>query len=111
MDYRDPIGDMLKNSQNDDEELKGKGKPLPKEYHSRDVFQQFQKVAREQGFLPEWLKLQKDIYARLCAGPDEAEVEEINLLIRKYNRTCPPQLQKGLVTVENAERRREKWES
>ncbi|PYZ97537.1 hypothetical protein CR205_02775 [Alteribacter lacisalsi] len=110
MDYRDPIGDMLKNA-NTDEELKGKGKPLPKEYQQRDVFQQFQKVAKEQGFLPEWLKLQKEIYRDLCSSPDEAGVEEINLKIRKYNRMCPPPLQKGLVTRENAEARKEKWES
>ncbi len=44
--HNDLIGDILKASgEKDNFKLKGKGKPLPKDYMERDVFQNFQKIS------------------------------------------------------------------
>lgn len=64
--YNDLIGDMLKKDNYAyEKDLKGKGKPLKASYLQGDVVQHFQRVAREQGYLPEWLKKQHEIRALL----------------------------------------------
>src|SRR5690606_6532842 len=61
--YNDLIGDMLKKKSDEGgmENLKGFGKPLPKEYFSGDTYQHFQRIAKDAGYKPHWLKLQHEI--------------------------------------------------
>lgn len=100
--------------------LPGTGKPLPKEYFSGDVFRQFQRVANEQGYKPHWLKLQHEIrdrlhevMAKMEAGKKRdlpLEISMINNKIHEFNKSCPPPLQKGSVTMENIGRMIDRWE-
>ncbi|SDN65498.1 DnaJ family domain-containing protein [Alkalicoccus daliensis] len=108
MEYRDPIGDILKKS-NDLDENSGKGKPMSKEYQKYDTYQQFEKVARNAGYLPEWIKIQHQISEALSALESFKELKDINKLIKKYNKRCPPPLQKTLITEENYERQKLRW--
>ncbi|NJP38414.1 hypothetical protein [Alkalicoccus luteus] len=107
MEYRDPIGDIIKQA---DAEPKQKGKRLSAEYRSMDVYQQFQKTAREQGFLPEWVKLRKKVHAALLQAETDTDMDNVNFLIRLYNQKCPSQLQKGLVTLESKTWALSNWE-
>ncbi|QOY35221.1 DnaJ family domain-containing protein [Anaerobacillus isosaccharinicus] len=110
MEYRDPIGDILKNSKSS-EDLEGKGKPLSMEYQKMDTFQQFHKVARDAGYLPEWIKLQKRIADALNHLKSFEELEGINVLIKKHNKICPSYFQKVPITEENYEVQKLRWES
>jgi len=110
MEYRDPIGDILKNTKSS-EEFKGKGKPLSKEHLKMDTFQQFQKVARNAGYLPEWIKLQHRISTALSNLKSFDELEDINAHIKKHNKICPSFFQKIPITKENYETQKSRWES
>src|SRR5690625_6525001 len=83
-EYNDFIGDALSDS--DQVDLPGKGKPLSKDYLRGDTFQHFQKIAKDAGFLPQWLKLQKDIVQQLELAETEVDIRDINEKIQKYNR-------------------------
>lgn len=107
-EYNDPIGDMLKESARKDE-FKGNGKPLSKDYLQKDVFQNFQKIAKDAGFLPPWLRLQKEIAALVHRANTEADIEEINTKIKKHNTICPQPMQKYLISLEGLEKAKEKW--
>lgn len=108
--YNDLIGDMLKENNYDyEKDLPGKGKPLSKEYTQKDTFQHFQKIAKDAGYLPPWLKLQKEIGALLQDAKVESDIEEINLKIKEHNRICPTQMQKNLISLSNLEIVKEKW--
>ncbi|ASK64053.1 hypothetical protein CFK37_18770 [Virgibacillus phasianinus] len=107
-EYRDFIGEMIEASGKKDE-FKGNGKPLPKDYMKRDVFQNFQKTAKDAGFLPPWLKLQKEISLLVHAAETESDIEAINKKIRKHNGMCPAPMQKRLVTLNNLEKAKEIW--
>lgn len=108
--YNDLIGDMLKgNNYEYEKDLLGKGKPLPKEYTQKDTFQHFQKIAKEAGYLPPWLKLQKEVGVLLQNAKTEKDVEKINGKIRDHNRICPTQMQKNLVSLANLEVARKRW--
>lgn len=110
--YHDLIGDILKNSEDGGSvaHLEGAGKPLPKTYLSGDTFQHFQRIAKEAGYKPEWLKRQHEIrddLINIASGtkPLEAKalkkhVKEINQKISKYNRICPPPFLKGKVSAD-----------
>src|SRR5699024_4623383 len=75
--YNDLIGDILENSgEKDNYTGVGKGKPLSKSYNKRDILQNFQEKAKEAGFLPPWLKLQKKKYK---------SVEKSKSLSKSYN--------------------------
>ena len=67
--YNDLMGDILKKHAQDGgmDNLKGQGKPLSKEYFSGDTFQHFQKLAKDAGFKPHWLKLQHEIRDEISA--------------------------------------------
>ncbi|SES43000.1 DnaJ family domain-containing protein [Salipaludibacillus aurantiacus] len=107
--YNDLIGDIIKSSKSMDD-IKGKGKPLSKEYLRKDTFQHFQKIAKEAGYLPEWLNLQKEIHHELTLiQPGKQNMDKINNKIRKYNKLCPAPLQKPLVNEDNFKDECHRW--
>lgn len=109
-EYNDLIGDILKSAGEKDNFInKGKGKPLSKEYLQMDTFQRFQKIAKDAGYLPEWIKLQKEISQLVHSCKTNKDVEEINKKIKKYNKICPNQLQKSPISMENIEKYKEIW--
>ncbi|QFF97506.1 DUF1992 domain-containing protein [Psychrobacillus glaciei] len=117
----DLIGDILRNYEKTGgmDNLKGKGKPLPDEYFSGDVFQHFQKIAKDAGFKPHWLKLQheirdelKDIAEKYASGQKnelQFRVTKVNEKIIAYNKTCPPPMQKGTIRLESIEAASNRW--
>lgn len=107
-EYNDPIGDMLKESARKDAS-KGNGKPLSKDYLQQDVFQNFQRIAKDAGFLPPWLRLQKEIATLVHVAKTEDDLEVINTKIRKHNTICPPPMQKYLVSLGNLEKAKLNW--
>jgi len=107
-EYNDLIGDILE-STGDKDRVKGKGEPLSKSYMKRDVYQNFQKVARDSGFLPHWLKLQKEIAELISKCDTEDDVEIINSKIKKYNSICPTPLQRGMIRLNNLDKAKEIW--
>ncbi|MFC5604510.1 DnaJ family domain-containing protein [Sporosarcina koreensis] len=119
--YNDLIGDML-NKRGDEvsmENLKGFGKPLPKEYFSGDTFQHFQRIAKDAGYKPHWLKLQHDIsnmiheIAKLASTGDQDDlqkrVDDVNKKIAEHNRHCPPPMLKGRISLDSLDRAKEIW--
>lgn len=109
--YRDIVGERIKESNTDLQNLPGMGKPLPKDYTQKDTFQHFQKIVKDAGFLPPWLQLQKEIASLLHEAETESDIEEINKKVKKYNRMCPNPLQKNLVSLSNLEKSKKSWES
>ncbi|MFC5734646.1 DnaJ family domain-containing protein [Cytobacillus gottheilii] len=107
-EYNDLIGDILKNTGEKDQ-VKGKGKPLPKDYLERDVYQNFQKIAKDAGYLPEWLKLQKQISESIHQCQSEEDIKAINEKIMKHNKICPPPMQKNLISLENLAQAKKIW--
>ncbi|MCJ7842048.1 DUF1992 domain-containing protein [Lederbergia sp. NSJ-179] len=108
--YNDLIGDILERTgEKDNYQGKGKGQPLPKEYLEMDLFQNFQKVAKDAGYLPEWLRLQKEISQLVHSCETEKEVEVINKKIKKHNRICPPPMQKNLISLKEIEKAKKIW--
>jgi len=107
------MGDILKKHTKDGgmDNLKGHGKPIPKEYFSGDTFQHFQKIAKDAGYKPNWLKLQHEIRDEVIALSEiqelksveilEGQIVQLNKKIAEYNQSCPPPLQKGMITIEN----------
>lgn len=118
----DLIGEILREYEKTGgmDNLPGTGKPLPAEYFSGDLFQQFQRVANEQGYKPHWLKLQHEIreeireaLQKLDAGKRKdlpLRIVRINEKIHEFNKSCPTPLQKGSVTIENIDRMSKRWE-
>lgn len=108
--YNDLIGDILKDSgEIDRKDLKGMGKPLPKDYVKRDVFQNFQKIAKDAGYLPYWLKLQKEIAIQLHTVTNEKELKKINKRIKEYNTVCPPSMQRSTIILDELEKAKTTW--
>ena len=119
--YNDLMGDILKKHTLDGgmENLKGQGKPLPKEYFSGDTFQHFQRLARDAGYKPHWLKLQHEIGDEIMSICDltspqttvevDLRIVKLNEKITEYNKSCPPPLQKGQVTLQNIETAINRW--
>jgi hypothetical protein len=108
--YNDLIGDILADSgDKDNYQGKWKGNPMSKDYLELDTFQQFQKIAKDAGFLPQWLKLQKEISALVHACKAEKDVEVINEKIKKHNKICPAPLQKNLIRYETIEEAKKIW--
>lgn len=108
-EYNDLIGDILKSSKTN-ENYKGKGKPLSKEYLEMDTYQHFQKIAREAGYLPPWLELQKEISQLVHACETPQDVEVINAKISKYNKSCPTQMQKQHIRLDELEAAKRIWQ-
>lgn len=119
--YNDLIGDMLKNDPKEGriDHLKGAGKPLSKEYLSGDTFQHFQRIAKEAGYKPRWLKLQHEIRDELTLLVErkssleqreiEAKIAQINEAILEHNKSCPPPLLKGKVSIDTINTAVERW--
>lgn len=107
-EYNDLIGDILKETGENDR-YKGKAKPLSKEYLQMDTYQQFQKIAKDAGYLPHWLKLQKEISNLVHSFRTEKDLEVINKKIKEHNLTCPSQMQKNLISMSNIEKAKEIW--
>lgn len=107
-EYNDLIGDIIKSSDSLDN-LEGKGKPLSKEYLKRDTHQQFQKIARDAGYLPNWLQLQKEIHQDLIVLQSFDKLDRINDKIKKYNKLCPSPMQKPLISQQNYAGQVNKW--
>lgn len=117
----DLIGDILRNYEKTGgmDNLKGQGKPLPEEYFSGDIFQHFQKIAKDAGFKPHWLKLQhairdelKDIAEKYTNGQKDGlhfRVTKVNEKIIEYNKSCPPPMQKGVVRLETIDVSSQMW--
>lgn len=119
--YNDLIGDILKSYSKEGgmENLKGQGKPLPKEYFSGDTFQHFQKIANDAGYKPHWLKLQHEIRDQLHiissikAQGQSSELTDlmnaVNEKINEHNKDCPPPMFKGRVTLDSVDRAINLW--
>ena len=119
--YNDLIGDILKNDPKEGsiDHLKGAGKPLSKEYLLGDTFQHFQRIAKEAGYKPHWLKLQHEIRDELTLLVErknsleqreiEAQITNINEKILEHNKSCPPPLLKGSVSIDTIDVAVERW--
>ena len=120
--FTDLIGEILKEYSKTGgmDNLPGMGKPLSEEYLSGDVFQNFQRIAREQGYKPYWLELQHEIrdglqnlHRDMESGKKrnaELRLKQINDKIYKYNQQCPPPMQKGSVRMENLQAACARWQ-
>lgn len=106
--YNDLIGDILEASGEKDN-FKGKGKPISKEYLQMDTYQHFQRIAKDAGYLPPWLKLQKEISELVHACKTEDDIKIINKKIKKYNKICPFQMQKYPISLNGIEKAKEVW--
>ncbi|MEW9503321.1 DUF1992 domain-containing protein [Jeotgalibacillus marinus] len=98
----------------------GFGKPLPKKMFSGDVHDNFVNTARNAGYLPEWIKLQKEIRTELgevvtamnVGQPAEEfkrEIRDINKKIKKYNKACPPSMQRMMIELDDVKGQHEIW--
>ena len=117
----DLIGDILKEytKTGSMDDLKGAGKPISEEYFSGDIFQHFQKIAKDAGYKPHWLKLQheirdelNDIAQKYTTGEKEGlqfRVTKVNDKIMQYNKACPPPMQKGMVRLETIDSVSSRW--
>jgi predicted unusual protein kinase regulating ubiquinone biosynthesis (AarF/ABC1/UbiB family) len=111
-------------SNKDLEELKrlpGFGKPLPKNLFSGDIYSNFLKTAKEAGYLPPFVALQKEIKQEmekllkmLEAGSAEEEInhfiDKMNIKVKKYNMECPTSMQKMLISLEDIELHAKIWQ-
>src|SRR5699024_12591511 len=98
--YNDLIGDILENSgEKDNHTSKGTGKPLNKNYMERDILQNFQEKAKEAGFLPPWLRIQKEISSLIHLAETENDTETINQKIKQNNTMYPPTMQKYTINL------------
>ncbi|MFJ7934726.1 DnaJ family domain-containing protein [Sporosarcina sp. NPDC096371] len=109
--YNDLMGDILKKhtAEGGMDNLRGQGKPLSQDYFSGDTFQHFQRIAKEAGYKPSWLKLQHEIrdevvaiaacYLANATADLDDRIDNINSKIFTYNQSCPPPMQKGTVSL------------
>ncbi|TCP28882.1 uncharacterized protein DUF1992 [Scopulibacillus darangshiensis] len=108
--YNDLIGEILEAAgEKDNYNGKGKGKPLPKSYMEKDLLQNFMEKAKDAGFLPPWLKLQKEISSLIHSAEDEENIKAINEKIKKYNTLCPPSLQKMPINFQELDKAKNTW--
>ena len=119
-----PLMDQIAKEYSLDEDAKklpGFGKPLPSHLFKGDMYSNFLNQAKNAGYLPPFVDLQKQIRAQLevvkkliLENQKESELEkvidEINAKIKKYNECCPPKMQRGKVTLAGIERACEIWE-
>ena len=117
--YNDLMGDILKKHtvEGGMDNLKGQGKPLSQEYFSGDTFQHFQRIAKDAGHMPHWLKLQHEIrdeVMAIAASPSSVELEtriaQLNSKIFAYNQSCPPPMQKGPVSLATIQSAIDRWQ-
>ena len=100
--------------------LPGFGKPLPKNLFSGDIYNNFLKSAKEAGYLPPFVALQKEIrqemveLLKMIESESKEEginslIDEMNVKIKKYNMECPTSMQKMLITLEEIEFHAKVW--
>lgn len=106
--YNDLIGDILEASEEKDN-YKGKGKPLSKAYLEMNTYQHFQKIARDAGYLPPWLQLQKEISQLVYSCKTDLDVRDINEKTSKYNTICPNPMQKSLISLNKLDEAKRIW--
>ncbi|AOH56161.1 hypothetical protein ABE28_017495 [Peribacillus muralis] len=100
----------------------GFGKPLPESVLSGNMYDDFLSKAKGAGFLPLWIKWQKEIRQELSEvvslrkmngeGEDmllTRRIEEINEKVRTYNAICPPKMQRREIEWSTIESQYEKW--
>ncbi|MGE7758827.1 DnaJ family domain-containing protein [Peribacillus sp. NPDC097895] len=98
----------------------GFGKPLPESALSGNMYDNFLAKAKDAGFLPLWIKWQKEIREALAEvvrlrkmNEQESEInnriEDINEKVRTYNAICPPKMQRREIELESVEIQYEKW--
>ncbi|WP_369903346.1 DnaJ family domain-containing protein [Bacillus manliponensis] len=123
-DENDNLIDQIIKNSNIDEEIKknpGYGKPLPKNLFNGDVYSNFLNTAKNAGYLPAWISLQKEIREKIALtlkmiekGTIESNIkisiDEINEKIKKYNGSCPPNMQRSKVSLENIRGQYKFWE-
>jgi Domain of unknown function (DUF1992) len=119
--YNDLMGDILKKhtAEGGMDNLKGLGKPLSQDYFSGDTFQHFQRIAKEAGYKPQWLKLQHDIRDEVIAIADihsadsaidlASRLDQLNGKIFAYNQSCPSPMQKGSVSLTTIQSAIDRW--
>lgn len=99
----------------DFDNLPGKGKPLPEDLLKRDALDG---VLKDANYLHPWIELQHEIRDEISQLIDRLQIEnrsfneevnKINDKIRKYNRICPPSLQKWLINPDNIRQQYEQW--
>ncbi len=112
---RDWLGDLI----NKDENVKGMGKPLSREVLEGNVLD---RTVKNAGYRPGWVALQQEVRERLVkvlplldnqtlhSERITQEINEINKLIKKYNSSCPPPLQKMLVSIDQIPQQIKRWE-
>ncbi|WP_057913244.1 DnaJ family domain-containing protein [Peribacillus muralis] len=98
----------------------GFGKPLPESALSGNMYDNFLSKAKDAGFLPLWIKWQKEIREELSEVVQVRKmnggnmqitkrIEEINEKVRTYNAICPPKMQRREIEWESIESQYEKW--
>lgn len=111
----DSLIDQITTASKIDEEVKknpGFGKPFPKSFFSGDTYTNFLNIAKSAGYLPPWINLQKEIREKIALTLKMIEqndieskikesIDEINVKIVKYNDACPPNIQRGRVSLES----------
>ena len=81
----------------------------------------FLNIAKNAGYLPPWINLQKEIREKIALTLkmiEQNEIEsklkgsigEINVKIAKYNDACPPNMQRGRISLENIANQYKLWE-
>lgn len=123
-DENDNLIDRIIKDSNIGEDIKknpGFGKPLQKNFFHGDVYSNFLNTAKSAGYLPHWISLQKEIREKISLtlkmieqGTIESNIissiDEINKEIKKYNGSCPPNMQRGKICLENIVRQYKVWE-
>ncbi|WP_379969685.1 DnaJ family domain-containing protein [Ectobacillus sp. sgz5001026] len=117
------IDQIIKDSKMDEEvkKIPGFGKPFPNSFFSGDVYSNFLNIAKDAGYLPPWINLQKEIREKIASTLQMMEqnamestikdaMDEINVKITKYNEICPPSMQRGRISLENIADRYKLWE-
>lgn len=119
--YRDPVGELIREHERKGgfDNLPGRGRPLSKEYLKSDTFDT---LLKRNGFVPSWVRLQREIRQELGQMLEEQaieaiserrikkEISRINKKVRRYNQLCPaPSLQRHLIEKENLHRQYESW--
>ncbi|MGJ7922305.1 DnaJ family domain-containing protein [Neobacillus sp. LXY-4] len=121
---RNNLIDQIVNDSKIDDEVKnspGFGKPFPKSFFSGDLYCNFLKIAKDAGYLPPWINLQKEIKESIALTLNMIEqngsefkikdsIDEINVKIAKYNDACPPNMQRGKISLKNISNQYKLWE-
>ncbi|MFJ9383510.1 DnaJ family domain-containing protein [Peribacillus sp. NPDC101481] len=98
----------------------GFGKPLPESALSGNIYDNFLAKAKDAGYLPLWIKWQKEIREELSGlvrlkkmnGPESEimkRIDEINEKVRTYNAICPAKMQRREIELESIDIQYEKW--